>query len=221
MTERASARKPPDRKAPDAFRTIGELAEAIGLPTHVLRFWESRFPQIRPVKGAGGRRYYRPADVALVNALRRLLHEDGLSIRAVQKMLRDQGVRQVAAMAAPQEIQAPTAEPAAPPPAPRAEAPVRVAASDGKVVALPRRRAAPPAIDAAQLCLPGFEPAGMPAPDLAPQMPAPPMPAPQMPAPQSAAPGVSLRPAPVRAAPDVGALYARLLALRDRMARAG
>ena len=82
MTERASARKAPDRKAPDAFRTIGEVAEAMGLPTHVLRFWESRFPQIRPVKGAGGRRYYRPTDVALITALRRLLHEDGLSIRA-------------------------------------------------------------------------------------------------------------------------------------------
>jgi DNA-binding transcriptional MerR regulator len=211
VTERASARKPSDRKAPDAFRTIGELAESLGLPTHVLRFWESRFPQIRPVKGAGGRRYYRPADIALVNALRRLLHEDGLSIRAVQKMLRDQGVRQVAAMAAPQEIEAPTAEPAAPPPAPRAEAPVRIAASDGKVVALPRRRAAPPAIDAAQLCLPGFEPAKA----------AGPLPAALPVPPQAAAPAASLRPAPVPAAQDVGALYARLLALRDRMARAG
>ena len=142
MTERASARKAPDRKAPDAFRTIGEVAEAMGLPTHVLRFWESRFPQIRPVKGAGGRRYYRPTDVALITALRRLLHEDGLSIRAVQKMLRDQGIRQVAAMAAPQEIQTAPAEPVAvPEPAPMAS--VRAAPSDAKVVALPRRRAAP------------------------------------------------------------------------------
>jgi len=212
VTERASARKAPDRKAPDAFRTIGEVAEAMGLPTHVLRFWESRFPQIRPVKGAGGRRYYRPTDVALITALRRLLHEDGLSIRAVQKMLRDQGIRQVAAMAAPQEIQTAPAEPVAVPEA-APMAPVRAAPSDAKVVALPRRRAAPPAIDAAQLSLPGFEPAGAtdPAPDQPVAAAARPVPVPV---------AVSV-PVPAPAAPDVGVLYARLVALRDRMARAG
>lgn len=84
-------------KSPDAFRTISEVAEILETPAHVLRFWETRFPQIKPVKRAGGRRYYRPADVALLTGIRRLLHDEGLTIRDVQKMLRDQGVRFVSA----------------------------------------------------------------------------------------------------------------------------
>ncbi len=83
-------------KSPEAFRTISEVAEALEVPAHVLRFWESRFPQIRPVKRAGGRRYYRPADVALLTGIKRLLHDDGLTVRGVQKILREQGVRHVA-----------------------------------------------------------------------------------------------------------------------------
>ena len=86
-------------KSPEAFRTISEVAESLETPAHVLRFWESRFPQIRPVKRAGGRRYYRPADVALLTGIKRLLHEEGLTIRGVQKILREQGVRHVAALA--------------------------------------------------------------------------------------------------------------------------
>lgn len=82
-------------KSPDAFRTISEVAELLHTPAHVLRFWETRFPQIRPVKRAGGRRYYRPADVALLISIKKLLHEDGLTIRGVQKLLREQGVRQI------------------------------------------------------------------------------------------------------------------------------
>ena len=85
-------------KSPDAFRTISEVADHLDTPAHVLRFWETRFPQIRPVKRAGGRRYYRPSDVALLAGIRRLLHDDGLTIRGVQKILRDQGVRHVAAL---------------------------------------------------------------------------------------------------------------------------
>lgn len=85
-------------KSPDAFRTISEVAEVLETPAHVLRFWESRFPQIRPVKRAGGRRYYRPADVALLTGIKRLLHDEGLTIRGVQKILREQGVRHVAAL---------------------------------------------------------------------------------------------------------------------------
>ena len=85
-------------KSPEAFRTISEVAEALATPAHVLRFWESRFPQIRPVKRAGGRRYYRPADVALLSGIRHLLHDEGLTIRGVQKILREQGVRHVAAL---------------------------------------------------------------------------------------------------------------------------
>ncbi len=87
-------------KSPEAFRTISEVAESLKTPAHVLRFWESRFPQIRPVKRAGGRRYYRPADVALLSGIRHLLHDEGMTIRGVQKILREQGVRHVAAMAA-------------------------------------------------------------------------------------------------------------------------
>jgi len=85
-------------KSPDAFRTISEVAESLDTPAHVLRFWESRFPQIKPVKRAGGRRYYRPADVALLTGIKRLLHEEGLTIRGVQKILRDQGVRHVSGL---------------------------------------------------------------------------------------------------------------------------
>lgn len=86
-------------KSPDAFRTISEVAEVLDTPAHVLRFWESRFPQVRPVKRAGGRRYYRPSDVALLAGIKRLLHDEGLTIRGVQKMLRDQGARHVAGLA--------------------------------------------------------------------------------------------------------------------------
>jgi DNA-binding transcriptional MerR regulator len=87
-------------KSPDAFRTISEVADHLDTPAHVLRFWESRFPQIRPVKRAGGRRYYRPSDVALLTGIKRLLHDDGLTIRGVQKILREQGVRHVAGLSA-------------------------------------------------------------------------------------------------------------------------
>lgn len=85
-------------KSPDAFRTISEVADALETPAHVLRFWESRFPQIKPVKRAGGRRYYRPADVALLTGIKRLLHDEGMTIRGVQKVLREQGIRHVADM---------------------------------------------------------------------------------------------------------------------------
>jgi DNA-binding transcriptional MerR regulator len=85
-------------KSPDAFRTISEVSEFLETPAHVLRFWESRFPQIRPVKRAGGRRYYRPSDIALLTGIKRLLHDEGLTIRGVQKILREQGVRHVAGL---------------------------------------------------------------------------------------------------------------------------
>ncbi len=85
-------------KSPDAFRTISEVAEWLDTPAHVLRFWESRFRQVKPVKRAGGRRYYRPADMALLGGIKRLLHEDGMTIKGVQKILRDKGVKHVADM---------------------------------------------------------------------------------------------------------------------------
>lgn len=88
------------KKSPDAFRTISEVAEALDVPAHVLRFWESKFVQIRPVKRGGGRRYYRPDDVSLLKGIRELLYTDGLTIKGVQKVLRDQGSKSVAAGAA-------------------------------------------------------------------------------------------------------------------------
>jgi DNA-binding transcriptional MerR regulator len=79
-------------KAPDAFRTISEVADEINVPQHVLRFWESRFVQIRPLKRGGGRRYYRPDDVNLLRGVRHLLYGEGYTIRGVQRILREEGV---------------------------------------------------------------------------------------------------------------------------------
>src|SRR6056297_317168 len=83
-------------KSADAFRTISEVADWLGVPAHVLRFWESKFAQVKPVKRAGGRRYYRPADMLLLGGIKKLLHDDGMTIKGVQKLLREQGVRHVA-----------------------------------------------------------------------------------------------------------------------------
>jgi len=82
-------------KAHDAFRTISEVAVELDLPQHVLRFWETRFPQIKPMKRGGGRRYYRPEDVDLLRGIRHLLYADGYTVRGVQRILREQGVRMV------------------------------------------------------------------------------------------------------------------------------
>ncbi|WP_413865278.1 MerR family transcriptional regulator, partial [Albidovulum sp.] len=106
-------------KSPEAFRTISEVADLLDTPAHVLRFWESRFSQVRPVKRAGGRRYYRPADLALLGGIRKLLHDDGMTIRGVQKILREKGVRHVAALGAAEAPGRPAAPAAAAPePAP-------------------------------------------------------------------------------------------------------
>lgn len=86
-------------KSAEAFRTIGEVAEELQIPKHVLRFWEGRFPQIRPMKRGGGRRYYRPEDMELLRGIRALLHAEGYTIRGVQKILREHGVDQVKAAA--------------------------------------------------------------------------------------------------------------------------
>ena len=91
-------------KAEGAFRTIGELSEELGLPQHILRYWETRFPQLRPMQRAGKRRYYRPDDVALVRRIDRLLNQEGYTIKGVQKLLAQRGGGAV--------------EPAVPPPAP-------------------------------------------------------------------------------------------------------
>jgi DNA-binding transcriptional MerR regulator len=96
-------------KAPDAFRTISEVADELDIPQHVLRFWESRFPQIKPMKRAGGRRYYRPEDVDLLRGVKHLLYGEGYTIRGVQRILREQGQKFVQAVWQPGAAQ-PSAE---------------------------------------------------------------------------------------------------------------
>lgn len=90
----------PLRKSPAAFRTIAEVAGELELPPHVLRFWESKFPQVKPLKRRGGRRYYRPEDIDLLRQIRTLLYTDGYTIRGVQRLLKDVGARQPAERAA-------------------------------------------------------------------------------------------------------------------------
>jgi len=97
-------------KSPDAFRTISEVADELDVPQHVLRFWESRFPQIKPMKRAGGRRYYRPDDVDLLRGIRHLLYGEGYTIRGVQRILREQGPKFVQSVWQPGAAQ-PSAEP--------------------------------------------------------------------------------------------------------------
>ena len=86
-------------KAPDAFRTISEVADDLDIPQHVLRFWETRFAQIKPMKRSGGRRYYRPDDVDLLRGIRRLLYGEGYTIRGVQRILKEHGIKAVQGVA--------------------------------------------------------------------------------------------------------------------------
>jgi DNA-binding transcriptional MerR regulator len=82
-------------KGPDAFRTISEAADALNVPQHVLRFWETKFSFIRPMKRAGGRRFYRPQDIAVLKGVRRLLHDEGYTIKGVQRLHREHGLRRL------------------------------------------------------------------------------------------------------------------------------
>lgn len=125
-------------KAPEAFRTISEVATELDVPQHVLRFWEGKFAQVRPMKRGGGRRYYRPEDIELLRGIRQLLYGDGFTIRGVQKILREQGIRYVSGVgsgeieAAPPSVSAPAQPaPSAPkgaPPAPANDDDLSVAA---------------------------------------------------------------------------------------------
>lgn len=226
-------------KSRDAFRTISEVAEHLDTPAHVLRFWESRFPQVRPVKRAGGRRYYRPTDVALLAGIKRLLHTDGLTIRGVQKVLREQGIRHVMALAGDisfEDDAAPTAEaavptasvtadtsPKAPPDAPAAEAGVLILGAATAIRVEP-----PPEAEPAPLPLWEARSEDRPEPAVAPVEAAPATPAPHADEEEAQvfshawlasrlramAPG-SLR----ESAAEVEDISARLTALRDRMAR--
>ena len=95
MSEQTESRSAKVRKSDAAFRTISEVAADLDVPQHVLRFWESKFTQVRPLKRGGGRRYYRPEDVVLLSRIRSLLYDDGLTIKGVQKLFRDHGVKAV------------------------------------------------------------------------------------------------------------------------------
>jgi DNA-binding transcriptional MerR regulator len=97
-------------KSAEAFRTISEVASDLDVPQHVLRFWESRFAQVKPVKRAGGRRYYRPEDVDLLRGIRSLLYADGFTIKGVQKVLRERGLRHVAEIGRGEAVFVRTAE---------------------------------------------------------------------------------------------------------------
>ena len=105
-------------KGPDAFRTISEAADELHVPQHVLRFWETKFTFIKPMKRAGGRRFYRPTDIAVLRGVRRLLHDEGYTIKGVQKLHREQGVRRLVSagegltLAPPAEKPAPAPKPA-------------------------------------------------------------------------------------------------------------
>jgi DNA-binding transcriptional MerR regulator len=83
-------------KSPNAFRTISEASEEVGAPQHVLRFWETKFPFLTPLKRAGGRRFYRPQDIVVLKAVKRLLHEEGLTIKGVQRLHKEQGLKRLA-----------------------------------------------------------------------------------------------------------------------------
>lgn len=108
-------------KSPNAFRTISEASDEVGAPQHVLRFWETKFPFLTPLKRAGGRRFYRPQDIVVLKAVKRLLHEEGLTIKGVQRLHKEQGLKRLAHYgdpdgtvtfepegAAPAEVSAPT-----------------------------------------------------------------------------------------------------------------
>ena len=106
-------------KGPEAFRTISEAADELGAPQHVLRFWETRFSFIRPMKRAGGRRFYRPQDIVVLRGVQRLLHDQGYTIKGVQRLHREQGLRRIVAAAdgsAPSEPMAGAADLATAPP---------------------------------------------------------------------------------------------------------
>src|SRR5579863_10539617 len=94
-----TATRAPMEKSPEAYRTIREVADSMDLPQHVLRFWETRFPQIRPLKRAGGRRYYRPEDIERLRVIKRLLYDEGYTIKGVQKLFKEQGVQALSSVA--------------------------------------------------------------------------------------------------------------------------
>lgn len=142
-------------KSADAFRTIAEVSELLDIAPHVLRFWEQKFSQIKPLKRGGGRRYYRPADIALIAGIRQLLHEDGLTIRGAQKRLQQEGVQAVQTLGRQvMDSPPPGAAPAGAKPQPKASAPKPAAAAPQAGTSAPRARA--PKAEPAEESLPLF-----------------------------------------------------------------
>jgi DNA-binding transcriptional MerR regulator len=224
-------------KSAEAFRTISEVSEALDTPAHVLRFWETKFTQVKPVKRAGGRRYYRPTDVALLGGIRRLLHDDGLTIRGVQKILREKGARHVAALTAdgvfasasdPVSAAAPPTDPARSEPIPlsadlrRDPPPVRSTGGDLFDRAVRGEAAeAPMILDAPTLPFGGATsatPFAAATPEPAPSRDAVPNEASRQPAANLLRAMDALRARDSR--PELVSVYRRLSTLRDRLARA-
>ena len=127
MAEAANSPAPRGRtgKSATAFRTISEVSSELDVPPHVLRFWESKFAQVKPLKRGGGRRYYRPEDIELLRSIRELLYTEGYTIKGVQKLLREGGARFAAPAPPPAVSAVPVAE-AAPAPTPSSEPRTRV-----------------------------------------------------------------------------------------------
>lgn len=128
-------------KAPGAFRTISEVSEELEIPAHVLRFWESKFPHLNPMKRGGGRRYYRPADVALLKGIQRMLYDEGLTIKGLQKLFRERGPRFVAGVGDGADPSGPFDDDAAAPDA-AADHDAGMAQADSTLVAAPAQPAA-------------------------------------------------------------------------------
>jgi len=141
----SEARQPRSGKSTAAFRTISEVSGELAVPQHVLRFWETKFAQVKPMKRAGGRRYYRPEDVALLRTIRELLYRDGFTIRGAQKFLREGGAKGSAAASAGPA--APSAD--GPARAQRAESEPALAAARAELPAAPAAAAPPPGAGAA------------------------------------------------------------------------
>jgi DNA-binding transcriptional MerR regulator len=152
-------------KHDEVFQSIGEVAESLDLPAHVLRFWETRFRELEPLKRAGGRRYYRARDVELLKALRHLLYGQGYTIRGVQRILREQGA--TAVIASVREGRAPPEADVEAPPARRAEPvvdlPPREPAPERRLEPAPAAPASPPGVAGlpALIAEPDYGPAGL------------------------------------------------------------
>ena len=131
-------------KDPAAFRTIREVSEQLGVPQHVLRFWETRFPELKPLQRGGNRRYYRPADVAFAAALHKLLHQDGYTVKGVRKLIAENGAGNLVAIAngSPVVPRGKAAQAAAPTPAPAAASVAAAPAAEPIPVAAPAERPA-------------------------------------------------------------------------------